>query len=77
MTFENCLKEARDLIYTNPRNTFMPDIDNLADKTIESVWMKVRIELDLAEENEIITHYMTKRKAQRFLDKWGNPEDKW
>ena len=70
MTFENCLKEAQELIYTNPRNTFVPAIDDLADETIESVWWKVRIELDMADEQEITTHYMTKRKAQRFLDKW-------
>lgn len=70
MTFENCLKEAQELIYTNPRNTFVPAIDDLENETIEDVWWKVRIELDMAEEQEIITHYMTKRKAQRFLDKW-------
>lgn len=71
MTFEDCLKEAQELIYTNPRNTFIPALDDLEDETIESVWWKVRIELDMAEEKEITTHYLTKRKAKQFLDKWA------
>ena len=68
--FNECLEDAKGLVKTKARNEFIPALDDLANDDIESVIAKVQIELDLANEGEIVTHYQTKRKAEAFIEKW-------
>lgn len=68
--FNECLEDAKGLVKRKERNEFVPALDDLANDDIESVIAKVQIELDLANEGEIVTHYQTKRKAQAFIEKW-------